>query len=147
MPAKRLEALALSVLPCVAIGGELETFFDAYPYISVEFGSFTANVLRATTTGSYGTCSNGSDIADRGPCSFGNTATDLSIASGGWHGTVDRPGGRAAGTLDCRMDFTFQLLGGAKVQGFRRKRCAASIQLQPTSASILRLKWHVTAGT
>lgn len=149
MPAKQLAALALSVLPCASIAGELATFFDAHPYISLEFGSFTADVLGATMTESYSTRSNGHGIAELGPCSFGNTATGLSISSGGWHGAVDGPGGRAAGTLDCRMDFTFQLLderGGSGLPPETMRRfysIATHVSFDP-AIEMARYGWDVS---
>ena len=56
-----------------------------------------------TTSESYDARSNHNGSAVLGPCSFRATPNDFRIISGGWYGSVQAPGGRASGSLDCTM--------------------------------------------
>ncbi len=107
---KTVLALPLAVLPLVATAGFIESDSDNYPAVWFRMFNMDVDVGPVVTSATYDIRANHNGSAAVGPCTFSSSPSDFRLGSGGWYAEIHAPGGRASGSLDCRMsaDLTIQ---------------------------------------
>ena len=109
MSLKSMLAVPLITFPLIACAGSIQSFSDDYPSIWFRLFGMDVEMGPVTTSESYDAKSNHNGSAVLGPCSFLARPNEFRLGSGGWYGTIQAPGGRASGSLDCTMSVELNL--------------------------------------